>query len=197
MISLMAATAMGEPPRVPSVDMDATSISRSLSLLSAALTKPTGTPITSAGTADFVSMISQRVRRAEGAFPITTMEPLSLSFKASTPAEVRVMPCSAARESPLPKKASTGLLCPFFKTPASTIFMSTNMGSALSRAVMPAWNGSPLKRSSPATLGSPVAMTHLCLMRSSGLSSPIKSEIKRRLFLLICMASGVVAPISV
>ena len=70
---------MGVPPRVPTVDMDGTSMDLSRSLLSAAFTKPTGVPIISLGLAFPESMRSQRVRRAEGAFPITTIDPASSS----------------------------------------------------------------------------------------------------------------------
>jgi hypothetical protein len=100
MISFMAATAMGVPPRVPAVDMDGTSISLSRSLLSAALTKPTAAPMTSRGKTFLDSMRSHSVSRAEGAFPITIIDPESLSCEAMTPAEVRVIPCATARASP-------------------------------------------------------------------------------------------------
>ncbi len=77
MISFMAATAIGVPPRVPTVEIEGTAIRLSLSLLSAAFTKPTGTPITNAGIILFDSISSQSVSRAEGAFPITIIEPES------------------------------------------------------------------------------------------------------------------------
>ena len=51
-------------------------------------------------------------------------------------AEVRVMP-RLRGQSRLPgpgMSETTELLCPFFKTPAKTMFMSTKMGAPLSRA---------------------------------------------------------------
>ena len=68
MHSFIAATAMGVPPRVPSVEIEGISMVRSRALDSAAFTKPTGVPITTAGR--MPSLIrSQTTRRAEGAFP--------------------------------------------------------------------------------------------------------------------------------
>ena len=45
MHSFMAATATGVPPRVPSVEIEGTSLVRSSSFDSAALTNPTGAPM--------------------------------------------------------------------------------------------------------------------------------------------------------
>ena len=71
----MAATAIGVPPRVPTIDMDGPSTLLSRSLPAAAFTNPTGVPMTRAGLISPEDMRSQRVRSAEGALPIITMPP--------------------------------------------------------------------------------------------------------------------------
>jgi len=99
MHSFIAATATGVPPRVPSFETDGTASVRSSAFDSAALTKPTGVPMTTAGRIPRRTM-PQTVRRADGAFPMTTTDPLILSSRAINPAELRVMPRSLARAWP-------------------------------------------------------------------------------------------------
>src|ERR1035437_4440724 len=89
----MHATAIGVPPLVPTQLMEGIGILRflSISLDSAAFTKPTGSPIIRAGLKPF-SISLQAMIRAEGAFPIAIMLPSSCFLAAKKPADVRVIP---------------------------------------------------------------------------------------------------------
>ena len=99
MISFKDATATGVPPRVPTLETAETGFVRRYSFDSAALTKPTGVPMIRAGTIPS-SMNEHTAKRADGAFPITTIEPDRRSFNAVKPAELRVMPSRFAISAP-------------------------------------------------------------------------------------------------
>ena len=77
-ISFMQATAMALLP-VPTVDMDGTSMDLSRSLLSGGVHKAHRRADYQPRPASPESIRSQRVRRAEGAFPMITIDPVSSS----------------------------------------------------------------------------------------------------------------------
>lgn len=91
-ISFIAATAMGVPPRVPTIDMDGTSRLRRRSLLSAAFTNPTRVPMTRAGLTSPEDIRSQRVRNlrppsvngSESGIYRVFHEPENLSYNCQT-----------------------------------------------------------------------------------------------------------------
>ena len=87
----MAATATGVPPLVPTFEIEGMSMLLKSSFDSAAFTKPTGVPMTRAGRTPFFTR-SHNIKSADGAFPITMIDPVSLFPNDNSAAEVLVLP---------------------------------------------------------------------------------------------------------
>ena len=92
----MTAAAMVLPPFCPSAAIEGTELSCSLSLDSAAPTKPTGTPTTASGCKLPSSTISKTLKMDVGAFPKTNSFGPSTLAAYSTAAMERVIPFSLA-----------------------------------------------------------------------------------------------------
>src|SRR5579875_2479972 len=143
--ALTAAEAIALPPRRPRTTRNSHAPEpASASLLSAAPTKPTGTPITAAGRGAPAASSSSRRKRAVGALPIAISAPPSRSRHSSTAAAVRVVRSSRASG---PTRAScnmhsTSLLAGRRArvTPAATISVSHRIGAPPRSA---AWARSP------------------------------------------------------
>src|ERR1700722_3634473 len=127
--ALTAAAASALPPRRPrsATKSRPRPNSTSASLASAAPTKPTGKPSTSAGIGAPSAIISSRWNSAVGALPIATMAPAKCSRHSSTAAAERVVSwcraISAARESPRVQTISFAAGNRLAMIPAATILL--------------------------------------------------------------------------
>src|SRR6185437_4776263 len=125
--ALTAAAASALPPRRPASVTKGSphGFSASAALASAAPTKPTGNPSTSAGRGAPAAIISRRWNSAVGALPMATTAPASIGRHNSTAVAERVV--ARRRASPATRRSSSVQMTPFFAgnraraMPAATI----------------------------------------------------------------------------